>query len=130
VRRTLWPLAAFGMAFMVAVIGAGCGGTQSNRRDRNLRALPSYCYGRRDQDSLVVSRSVTAQRCRRNTRLRPLLGHASDRASISTAALSRARRTRARLQSGQVASDDDDPRGPGPRLKNEEPAGTQTPTEG
>jgi hypothetical protein len=31
VRRTLWPLAAaFGMVVMVAVIAAGCGGTQSS----------------------------------------------------------------------------------------------------
>ena len=29
-RRTLWPLAAFGMVVMAAVIGAGCGGTQSS----------------------------------------------------------------------------------------------------
>ena len=29
-RRTLWPLAAFGGAVMVAVIAAGCGGTQSS----------------------------------------------------------------------------------------------------
>ena len=28
--RTLWPLAAFGTAVMVAVVGAGCGGTQSS----------------------------------------------------------------------------------------------------
>jgi hypothetical protein len=26
-RRTLWPLAAFGIAVVVAVIAAGCGGT-------------------------------------------------------------------------------------------------------
>jgi len=30
VRRTLWPLAAFGRVVMVAVIAAGCGGTQSS----------------------------------------------------------------------------------------------------
>jgi hypothetical protein len=30
VRRTLWPLAAFGIVVMVAVIAAGCGGTQSS----------------------------------------------------------------------------------------------------
>ena len=29
-RRTLWPLAAFGRVVMVAVIAAGCGGTQSS----------------------------------------------------------------------------------------------------
>jgi len=30
VRRTLWPLAALGIVVMAAVIGAGCGGTQSS----------------------------------------------------------------------------------------------------
>jgi hypothetical protein len=30
VRRALWPLAAFGRVAMVAVIAAGCGGTQSS----------------------------------------------------------------------------------------------------
>jgi hypothetical protein len=30
VRRTLWPLAAFGVVVMVAVIAAVCGGTQSS----------------------------------------------------------------------------------------------------
>jgi hypothetical protein len=30
VRRTLWPLAAFGIVVVVAVIAAGCGGTQSS----------------------------------------------------------------------------------------------------
>ena len=29
-KRTLWPLAAFGTAVMVAVVDAGCGGTQSS----------------------------------------------------------------------------------------------------
>ena len=29
-RRTLWPLAVFGRVVMVAVIAAGCGGTQSS----------------------------------------------------------------------------------------------------
>ena len=29
-RRTLWPLAALGIVVMAAVIGAGCGGTQSS----------------------------------------------------------------------------------------------------
>ena len=28
-RRTLWPLAALGMVVMVAVVGAGCGGTST-----------------------------------------------------------------------------------------------------
>jgi hypothetical protein len=54
VRRTLWPLTAFGMAFMVAVIGAGCGGTQSSLARLRVRSEPSSSPSRFSSPSLAA----------------------------------------------------------------------------
>ena len=61
-RRTLWPLAALGIVVMAAVIGAGCGGTQSSSGTSTAAAVETSSSATAAQTSTTSHTSTVTAR--------------------------------------------------------------------